>query len=631
MESKGKSKEMNTLNPNNKPVPKSIVPAMQTTESFIEKLDRLKRERMRRMKEEADLAALTQVAEAARVLPVVAAAQKLSGGQFSQAIELNEQQQEAVRNALDFSIRESAVFGSAGTGKTTLLMEMVAQLIKVLPQLGHEHKHLSSAAPAIAVVSYTRRAVKNLRRALTKIGMKSLCCTIHKLLEYAPEYYSEMNSEGEMVEKMRFAPSRCASYPLSGLKFLIVDEAGMDAVELDAEVRAALPGDCRIVYLGDIYQLPPVYGSAILGYKLIDSVDETIPFAHLTHVYRQALDSPILRFALKVKEGSCTEFNAMFCSKARHWESPDKSSRLDIQPILQNTDDVDELCKYFGNKFGDSYKEGRFNPDEDVVLIPHGKPHTFGSHQLNLYIAQAITEKNDLDVYEVYAGFNKLYLCIGDKVALGPNEGRIVSINRNGKYYGKFPRPASKAIDRWGRTILGKESINPNDVCLDGKNNQSGQKISLDQIDAFLDTGKLEDRKAQCSHVVTIQIEDSTEEMSFSTAAELNLMSFTYALTAHKSQGAEWKKVYIILHHVHAGMYSREWLYTAMTRARERCVILARPAALERCVNRAIITGITLKEKAEYFRMKRGERDNRVMWSAKQAAQKLEKFPEAGD
>ncbi len=610
------------------------LPSFTTTETFIQKLDRLKRERQQRDKEQAEIVALAQAAEVKRVLhekqamlplgdsivPTIPASPALSKGQFSQNIELNDEQKMAVRNALDFSIPESVIFGSAGTGKTTLLRQMVTDLAPLLPQFGHEHKHLSSAAPAIAVVSYTRRAVKNLRRALTGIGMKSICCTIHKLLEYAPEQYSELNSEGEMVQKMRFSPSRCRSYPLTGLKFLIVDEAGMDAVELDAEVREALPADCRIVYLGDIYQLPPVYGSAILGFKLADAARGTIPYVHLQHVYRQALDSPILRFALKVKDGVCPEFNAMYCKAARTWESPKKDSVLKVMPISEVSDDPEFLSSKFGAMFAKSYTEGRFNPDEDVILIPHGKPHTFGSHALNLHIAQAITDKNSLDVYEVFSGFNKLYLSIGDKIAIGPHEGRIKEIVRNGKYYGKFPRPPGKSLDRWGRLKLGQQAINAADVCLDGTNNIGG-KVSLDQIDAFLDAGRLEDRKAQCSHVVTIQLEDSTEEMSFSTAAELNLLTFTYALTCHKAQGAEWRRVYIILHHVHANMYSREWLYTAMTRAREECVILARPMALEKCVSRAMITGTTLAEKAEFFKGKQKEKDHRDMWSAKKAAQ----------
>lgn len=602
-------------------LPKTIGTPVETAETFIEKLERLKRERQAREKKEAENALIRQKEEIERIafekqkmLPIVEAVHKLTGGQFSQNIELNEQQQEAVRLACDFAVKEFAVYGSAGTGKTTLLRQVVVELSKLVPKFGHEHKHLESANPAIAVVSYTRRAVKNLKKALTPIGMQSLCCTIHKLLEYAPEKYTDTNDEGELVEKMHFVPTRTKDYKLEGLKFIIVDEAGMESVPLAEEVYAAAPYGCRFLFLGDIYQLPPVYGSAILGYKLADAAAGLIPHVELSKVYRQALDSPILRYALQVKEGKCPEFAQYLCNKQRTWASPTGDSKLHVMPISETSDSPDFLNAKFGDLFRKSYMEGRFDPDNDVVLIPHGKPHTFGSYQLSLHIAQAIADKNNLDVHEVYSGFNKLYLCIGDRVAVGSQDGKIISIVKNGKYFGKFPRPATPNIDRWGRTKLGKMDIDPSKVCLDGKAPGAGT-FSLDAIDAFLDQGRVEDRKAQASHIVTIQLEDSTEEVEFATAAELNLLTFTYALTCHKAQGAEWRKVYIILHHVHAGMYSREWLYTAMTRAREECFILARPAALDKCVKRAVIHGVTLAEKAEYFKGKQEERETRKLFT----------------
>lgn len=602
-------------------IPKSIGPQIETAETFIQKLERLKRERLEREKKQAELEQIQQKQELEKLAITKAPAPAtnvpvLTGGQFSQNIVLNEQQRLAVQLGTSFDVKEFVCIGSAGTGKTTMVCDLIEQLCKIVPAFGHEHKHLYSANPAIAVVSYTRKAVKNLKRSLSRIGRKDLCITIHKLLEYQPEIYSTTNEEGEVVERMHFIPGRNRSYPLTGLKYIIIDEAGMCSVPLYEEILAAAPADCRFLFLGDIYQLPPVYGSAILGYKLADADRKLLPLVNLTEVYRQALDSPILKYALQVKEGNCPEFAQYLCNKQRTWASPNGNSKLHVMPISETSDNAEFLNSKFGQMFAESYKAGRFDPDQDVVLIPHGKPHTFGSHQLSLHIAQAIADKNDLEMHEVYSGFNKLYLCIGDRVAIGSQDGRIISINRNGKYYGKFPRPASKNIDRWGRTKLGKTDIDPSKICFNGDADKAGT-LSLDAIDAFLDQGRVEDRKAQASHVVTIQLEDSTEEMEFSTAAELNALSFTYSLTCHKAQGAEWRKVYIILHHVHAGMYSREWLYTAMTRAREECFILARPAALQKCVSRAVIHGVTLAEKAEFFKGKQEERETRTLLSFK--------------
>jgi len=67
---------------------------------------------------------------------------------------------------------------------------------------------------------------------------------------------------------------------------------------------AACPHKPQCVFLGDIRQLPPVFGTAILGFKMLE-----LPVVELTEVYRQALKSPILRFALAVDDGEYKQPN----------------------------------------------------------------------------------------------------------------------------------------------------------------------------------------------------------------------------------------------------------------------------------------------------------------------------------
>ncbi len=54
--------------------------------------------------------------------------------------------------------------------------------------------------------------------------------------------------------------------------------------------------------------------------------------------------------------------------------------------------------------------------------------------------------------------------------------------------------------------------------------------------------------------------------------AELFNLTLGYALTVHRSQGSEWETVLGVLHEAHAPMLSRNLVYTALTRARERFV-----------------------------------------------------------
>ena len=75
----------------------------------------------------------------------------------------------------------------------------------------------------------------------------------------------------------------------------------MISVDLFHQIYIALenPQSVQFIFLGDIQQLPPVFGSAILGYKML-----SLPTIELTQVYRQALESPIIRLAHRILSGN---------------------------------------------------------------------------------------------------------------------------------------------------------------------------------------------------------------------------------------------------------------------------------------------------------------------------------------
>ena len=84
-------------------------------------------------------------------------------------------------------------------------------------------------------------------------------------------------------------------------------------------------------------------------------------------------------------------------------------------------------------------------------------------------------------------------------------------------------------------------------------------------------------------------------------------MLFCYALTIHKSQGSEWRKVFLFLHNSHSTLLSRELLYTGITRARHELYIICegdnkgKPNTMLQGAGRPVIPGTTLREKIAYF------------------------------
>ena len=63
-------------------------------------------------------------------------------------------------------------------------------------------------------------------------------------------------------------------------------------------------------------------------------------------------------------------------------------------------------------------------------------------------------------------------------------------------------------------------------------------------------------------------------------AQDLEALVLAYATSIHKSQGSEYPAVVIPLLTTHFVMLSRNLLYTAVTRARRLCVLVADPRAL---------------------------------------------------
>jgi exodeoxyribonuclease-5 len=59
-------------------------------------------------------------------------------------------------------------------------------------------------------------------------------------------------------------------------------------------------------------------------------------------------------------------------------------------------------------------------------------------------------------------------------------------------------------------------------------------------------------------------------------AGEAAPVAFAYAITAHKSQGSEWRDVLVVDESKVFGLDAKRWLYTAATRAREHLAIVRR-------------------------------------------------------
>ena len=154
--------------------------------------------------------------------------------------------------------------GGPGTGKTTTTLGIIAAMKA-------NQLEVLLAAP-------TGRAAKRLAEVT---GMEAK--TIHRLLEFQPNGGFKKGENNKLEGDV-----------------LIVDEASMIDLLLMASLCKAIPTHMRVILVGDVDQLPSVGA----GYVLADLINsKAFPVVKLERVFRQALESNIVRSAHKINMG----------------------------------------------------------------------------------------------------------------------------------------------------------------------------------------------------------------------------------------------------------------------------------------------------------------------------------------
>lgn len=182
--------------------------------------------------------------------------------------QLSNEQKSAIQMALTHPV--SVLTGGPGTGKTTCLKALITTL--------------EAQGMKYALASPTGRAAKRLSEATGRPAR-----TIHRLLEYSPVEGFKHNDEN----------------PLD-LDFLVVDEASMlDLLLTNNLLKAVRPGT-RVLFVGDVDQLPSVGAGDVLR-DLIDS--SIVPVTRLNTIFRQAAHSKIITNAHLINQGKFPDFS----------------------------------------------------------------------------------------------------------------------------------------------------------------------------------------------------------------------------------------------------------------------------------------------------------------------------------
>lgn len=251
---------------------------------------------------------------------------------------LADMQKEAVMLSLEEKIH--IITGGPGTGKSTI----TNAILTITERL----------SPKIILAAPTGRAAKRMSEITQRPAS-----TIHLLLKFD-------------FQKGRFTKDR--DDPLD-CDLIILDEVSMIDTQLMYNLLKAIPSHARVIFVGDVNQLPSVGPGTVLQ-DLIES--NKIPVTTLSKIYRQAQTSKIITNAHLINQG----------------EFPDLSVNKEGDFFFIKAEEPEEVTKTIVDLVCRRLRK-RFHPFDDIQVLAPMKRGGCGIDALNTILQEKLNPQKE--------------------------------------------------------------------------------------------------------------------------------------------------------------------------------------------------------------------------------------------
>jgi exodeoxyribonuclease V alpha subunit len=511
------------------------------------------------------------------------------------------------------SNRVTFIHGGPGTGKTTLAQKILALLLEI----DDLFRSFDSKLPAlrVAIVAPTGKAAIRVKQSIYN-GILDDSSSLNSQLSYplnqvTQKRLSDLKIDGITIHRLlKYHPDRptYSRYtPESPLPYdvVIIDESSMLDLTLIRLLLRAIPQKYgshpiqRLIFLGDPDQLPPVGEGAFwrdicrickkgvaqtakynrtwqpnMEFQvIIDQIcpNLELPVTHYNRIYEASAElegsfrissdqgaSQILDFASLIREGKDSEAIALLES-ATSQRSTDLNNQSGIEWIrLVHYNTAKEANKDFKKDDGNPCIIPR--DQERYKTWLHDKKNHVAQLRESITNLQANSTNLTEEFLQLEDDFQKeLILCAHYKGSFGVD------------YYNEHLQKSSKNHPILVLINYAKQRLFNGDIGF----------ISSNQDGFAVFKGMSEEQPVRVIPLHNLPHHDTV-----------------YSMSIHKSQGSEFEKVVIVLPPYPSRLLTRELLYTAVTRAQKKVLVISSETALKEAIRDQVhrYTGQSYKE-----------------------------------